>query len=161
MPALSGVTRSTPVYSPCQTLPVPTPHNGLFMCLLGGIKNTARCFCRRPPEGPAGNTVKADIVAHVNEFFMHGKGILALNSNQQSVFDNFRSWIQQHQGSFTREDQQIIKDYCQEMKTIIFPTASDAQREKLEASVSAIEAIADRIFLDIPLVVRKSATPLA
>lgn len=155
MPAISGVARNNHVYSPCQTLPIVSPKRGLLFCSLGWIKNSAGCLCRRPAEESADNAVKTDITKQLNQFFMHGKDILSLNSNQQSVLDNFQTWLRQHEGTFTREDQQIIKDYCQELKAIILPSANETQREALQANVSEIDNIADRIFSDVRLVVGK------
>jgi len=152
MLAAAAASRNTRVYNPYQTLPVTSKRSNM-LCLLDWVKNSA-CLCRRPQQ-PAGNALKANLNFHLTQFFMHGKAVLALNNNQQSVLDNFQTWIRQHDEVFNREDQQVIKDYCQELRTIIFPTASEAQKTELEADVAEIENIANTIFSDIRLVVEK------
>ncbi|MGP3591860.1 hypothetical protein [Vagococcus sp. WN89Y] len=154
MPAAAAATRHARVYNPYQTLPLASKRSSI-VCLLNWIKNSAGCLCRRPPALAASNTLKANLNFYLTQFFMHGKEILALNNNQQSVLDNFQAWIRQHQGEFTREDQQIIKDYSQELRAIIFPTASETQKALLEADIVAIENIANNIFSDVRLVVGK------
>lgn len=154
MPAVSSTTRNTSVYNPYQTLPV-TDNKSSFFYLLEWVKNSAAWLCRRPAPFEKENEIKAELACKLNEFFMHGKDILTLNSNQQSVMDNFQGWIRQHQGTFTCEDQQIIKDYCQELRAIISPTANAEQRALLETTAGEIDKIADNIFADIRLVVGK------
>lgn len=153
MTVVSPNTRPGSVYTPYQTLPI-TGNRSNTVCSLQWIKNTAACLCMRPPQLAEENVIKANIINKLAEFFVCGKDILTLNNNQESVIDNFKTWISQHQGSFNYDDQRIVKDYCQELKAIISPKASEAQRTLLETKIGEIDKLADNIFTDIPIVVR-------
>lgn len=154
MPAVSSTTRNTSVYNPYQTLPVPD-NKGYFFLALEWVKNSAARLCQQPDPFKKEKDIKAALTHQLNLFFMHGKGGITLSSNMQSIMDNFQGWLRHHQGALTCEDQQIIKDYCQELRAIISPTASAEQRAVLEATADEIYKIADNIFADIPLVVGK------